>query len=248
MIRVASWCRVPSTPVLAALPKMKWSAADGGRPAAETAALMLFVALNFSAMGWAGDQGEYHAVAEVTYDDLGAATGLSRALISAGLQRLVVLGLIQSEGSSQKRRYVLNWQSDARFFKLPCRAVIAEGVIKPFTHFTLRSKHELHAMKLYLYLAAVRSNEEHYSMASYKKISDRTGIAERDIRKAVGTLLNVGLLVGIGREHSHTRSRNEPNKYYLYGHAVLVKQSSATRGDSPAHPEREDVVDLTSEI
>ncbi|RQS86456.1 hypothetical protein DF048_31945 [Burkholderia seminalis] len=214
--------------MLAALPEMKWSTADNARPAAETSALMLFVALNFMATAWLDEQGRYVAVAEGTYVDLGEATGLSRALISAGLQRLVALGLIAPEGSHQKRRYKINWPEEHRFFKLPCHAIVAGNVIKPFAHFTMRSKHELHAMKLYLYFAAVRSNHAYFSMASYETISERTGISERDIRKAISLLIGTGLLVGINRDHSHVSTVNEPNKYYLTGYQALVQQKSGT--------------------
>ncbi|QVN17101.1 helix-turn-helix domain-containing protein [Burkholderia pyrrocinia] len=228
MIRSSQWHRLPSAPVLAALPQMKWSTADGAKPAGETAALMLLVALNFMATAWLDEQGRYVAIAEGTYVDLREATGLSRALISAGLQRLVALGLIAPEGSHQKRRYKINWPEEHRFFKLPCHAIVAGNVIKPFAHFTMRSKHELHAMKLYLYFAAIRSNHNYFSMASYETIFERTGISERDIRKAISLLIGTGLLVGINRDHNHILTKNEPNKYYLTGYPALVQQKSGT--------------------
>lgn len=228
MIKSSQWHRLPSAPVLAALPQMKWNTAEGAKPAAETAALMLFVALNFMATTWTDEKGRYMAVAEGTYVDLGEATGLSRALISAGLQRLVTLGLIAPEGSHQKRRYKINWPEEHRFFKLPCHAIVSGKVIKPFASFTMRSKHELHAMKLYLYFAAIRSNHAYFSMASYETIFERTGISERDIRKAISLLISTGLLVGINRDHNHILTKNEPNKYYLTGYMALVQQKSGT--------------------
>jgi hypothetical protein len=63
--------------------------------------------------------------------------------------------------------------------KLPCQAIVSGEAILPFKNFTLRSKHELHAMKLYLYLAACRDNAKAYSMASYETITERIGIPER---------------------------------------------------------------------
>jgi hypothetical protein len=203
---------------------MIWSSADGKTPAAETAALMLFVALNFMASTSVDDQNQFHAVAEGTYVDLGEATGLSRALISAGLQRLQTLGLIAPEGSHQKRRYKITWPSEHRFFKLPCQAITSGNVIVPFKNFTMRSKHELHAMKLYLYFASIRTNHLPYSMASYETIFERTRIPERDIRRAISVLIGAGLLEGVDREHSRTRGVNEPNKYYLKGCANLTGQ------------------------
>lgn len=223
MIKPSQWHRLPSEAVRTALPQLTWSTADGAKPAAETAALMLFVALNFMATTWTDEQDQFHALAEGTYIDLGETTGLSRALISAGLQRLVALDLIQPQGSHQKRRYKITWPPEHRFFKLPCQAIVTGNVIKPFAHFTMRSKHELHAMKLYLYFASIRGNQSFYSMASYETIFDRTRIPERDIRKAISLLIGAGLLVSVDRDHKQMLDKNEPNKYYLAGYQALVR-------------------------
>lgn len=233
MIKPSRWHRLPTVPVLEALPQMTWSHANGEKPAGETAALMLFVALNFMASTSVDEQDQYHSVAEGTYVDLGEATGLSRALISAGLQRLQSLGLISPVGSHQKRRYKITWPAEHRFFKLPCQAITNGNVIVPFKNFTMRSKHELHAMKLYLYFASIRNNHLLYSMASYETIFERTRIPERDIRRAISVLIGAGLLEGVDREHSHTRGVNEPNKYYLKGYAVLTSQRQGDPATAP---------------
>lgn len=232
MIKPSRWHRLPTAPVLEALPQMTWSRAGGVQPAAETAALMLFIALNFMVSTSTDEQNQFHAVAEGTYVDLGEATGLSRALISAGLQRLQALGLIAPEGSHQKRRYKITWPAEHRFFKLPCQAITNGNVIAPLKNFTMRSKHELHALKLYLYFASIRGNYLPYSMASYETIFARTRIPERDIRRAISVLIGAGLLEGVDREHSKTRGVNEPNKYYLKGYSALVGQRQGQAGDA----------------
>lgn len=230
MIKLSRWHRLPTEPVLEALPQMAWSRAGGVPPAAETAALMLFIALNFMVSTSTDEHNQFHAVAEGTYVDLGEATGLSRALISAGLQRLQALGLIVPEGSHQKRRYKITWPVEHRFFKLPCQAITNGNVIVPFKNFTMRSKHELHALKLYLYFASIRGNYMPYSMASYETIFDRIHIPERDIRRAISVLIGAGLLEGVDREHSRTRGVNEPNKYYLKGCTALIGQRQGQAG------------------
>lgn len=236
MIRPSLWHRLPTVPVVAALPHLSWSTANGAKPAAETAALMLFVALNFMATTWTDEQNQFHALAEGTYVDLGEATGLSRALISAGLQRLTELQLISPEGSHQKRRYKIHWPAEHRFFKLPCQAIVTGKVIRPFRHFTMRSKHELHAMKLYLYFASIRGNHSFFSMASYERIFERTGVSERDIRKAISFLIACGLLVSIDRDHKQMIDKNEPNKYYLAGYMALVRAQSGEAAGTPTTP------------
>jgi len=196
---------------------------------------MLFVALNFMASTSVDEADQFHAVAEGTYVDLGEATGLSRALISAGLQRLQELELIAPEGSHQKRRYRINWPAEHRFFKLPCQAITNGNVIRPFQNFTMRSKHELHAMKLYLYFASIRGNYLPFSMVSFETILERTGIPERDIRRATSVLIGSGLLDSIDREHSKSKGKNEPNKYYLRGYSALVaRKDDAASGTTVA--------------
>ena len=258
MIRNQFWHRLPSAPVIAALPQLSWQRDGDGSPASGTAALMIYVALNFMAerhdeppkaptpvtpapvppgavlvepyVEFLGslprdrspipeDRPGYVAIA--SYDELATATGLSRSLISQGLERLQELGLISPEGSRQKRIYRITW-SDKYFFKLPCAAIVNNGVIQPFKAFTLRSKHELHALKLYLYLAAVRPNDSFFSTASFEKIFERTGISERDIRKASSQLLASGLLSRLDRESSGVVENYGHNKYYLNGYSKLA--------------------------
>jgi hypothetical protein len=215
------WCAVPSEAIVAALPKLRWQAADGAPASANAAALMLYVALNFAAEAETTEDGQHLGRASVSYAELGHISGLSRKLIAAGLKRLVTLGLISPTGSDQKRGYVIPWAS-SRWFKLPCRAILADGKIAPFQHLTLRSKRDLHALKLYLYLASIRDNRFPFSMASHQKIHERIGIPENEIRRAHSLLTSVGLLAGIDQEFRDIEKVNEPNKYYLTGFQSLI--------------------------
>jgi hypothetical protein len=149
-------------------------------------------------------------------------------MVADGLRRLQLTGLVTPHGSPQRRSYLLTGPHE-KWFKLPCCSVGKDGVIRPFTTFRLRSKHELHALKLYLYLAAVRSNASAFTMASYETIHERSGIPERDIRRALALLISSGLLINIDREFSQALKVNEANKYYLTGHADLfLGQQAAT--------------------
>ena len=84
-------------------------------------------------------------------------------------------------------------------------------------HFTLRSKCELHALKLYLYLASSRDGKQKYVEASYEKIFERTGISERDIRRAIAVLIGTGLLRNVERQTAAEKNAWGPNKYFLEG-------------------------------
>jgi hypothetical protein len=235
MIRTLPWHKMPSLSTLQALPKIQWSSDDGLAPASSTVALMVYVILHFSADEviehgvW--DMPLKKLVATASYDQLMSATGgRSRSLISDALPRLERLGLITREGSNQKRRYVL--KVEARWFKLPCQAIVQHGVVVPFKNFTLRSRHELNALKLYLYLAARRDNVKVFSLASYENISSNTGVPERYIPKALNILAVTNLLHDVKQERDASRDQGYgPNHYYLTGHkqltfAALVQQTS----------------------
>lgn len=224
MIRMRYWHKVPSEPVLSALPLTSWRAAASKTAASDTAALMLYVALIFTAELETDFAGIVHQVSAATYDDLEHVTALSRKLVADGLTRLVDLQLVSRHGSHQKRRYLITWPLVARagWFKIPCQAIARNGQIMPFGNFTLRSKHELHALKLYLYLAACRNNTSAYSMASYETISRNIGIPERDIRKAISLLIGTGLMRSVDRKHDNAISDFGPNKYFFVGCEKLV--------------------------
>lgn len=264
MIPRQYWCRAPSTPVMQALPQLLWVPHGTRSPAAGTAALMLYVALNFMAESVEEDlppaPSEWYSppdsagdaiavvpsrtilgrlsddpprlthttrIAAATYEDLAHATYLSRTLICQGLEHLHELDLIAPEGSHQKRRYRVTW-GETKWFKLPCSPIVHSGRIQPFRDFTLRSKYELYAMKLYLYLAAVRSNDRQVSVASYETIFERTSIPERDIRRATSLLVNARLLASVNREHSEL-GKNVTyghNQYLLNGYEHLLRKAT----------------------
>ncbi len=164
--------------------------------------------------------------AELTYDDFEHLTGLSRSLIRQGLLRLTEMGLVQAQGSRQQREYILAWPG-GRWFKLPCRAILRRDGIAPFKTFTLRTKHELNAMKLYLYLADVRNRSTFHSEVSYEVIRERLGTPERDIRRAINVLTAAGLLARVQRETERAASYWGPNKYFLTGYQDLIAATTA---------------------
>ena len=217
LIRRSFWRKVPSNPIAQALPKLLWKRTDGLSAAGGTAALMIYVALIFLSEDLPSEEGDIpQQLASATYDQIAKATGISRLLISEGIKRLSQLDLIESIGSNQKRQYKIKWDQN-RWFKLPCQAIVASDVIRPFIGFTMRSKYELYAMKLYLYLALRRDNRNEFSMASYENLHDNLHISERDIRKAISLLITTGLFRSVDRERMHNEHANGPNKYYLAG-------------------------------
>lgn len=203
-------------------------------PASSTVALMLYVALHFMAEDVL-EEGPLGIslsarITAASYDDLmHAIGGKSRSLVAQGLERLEELKLITRIGSHQKRRYRLAY-SQPGWFKLPCQAILRSGVILPFENLTLRSRHELHALKVYLYLAARRDNYKSFTLASYENIAENTGVPERYMRKALVTLTLCGLLADISRERDAQGGTGAygPNVYFLRGHHQLFQSAGGT--------------------
>ncbi len=223
--KILPWRAVPTEPIIPILPLLKWRSENGVTASRNAAALILYVTLIFVAERKALGNILVSYQSSPTYDELEVLTGLSRALISVGLKRLLELELIEVSGSPQNRTYRISIEGK-RWFKLPSLALFDGGRISPFRQLTLRSKLDLHALKLYLYFASVRDNNRMYSMASHETIHAKTGIPEGDIRRAHSLLTSVGLLAGIEREHKGVIDKtNEPNKYYLRGHEAFVQSS-----------------------
>ena len=245
MIRgVKAWCTAPSESVTEALPLLRWTRRGERSAAGETAALMVYIALllmsdeeneevvlpRSALLEILGPRTVWQTrqVAHASYDALQKATGLSRTSISAGIVRLTELQLIEVLGSHQKRRYVIVAKGNtARWFKVPCMPIVRNQEIFPFANFTLRSRHELNALKLYLYLAARRPNNLQFTAVTYEKIFERTGISERDIRKASSFLVTSGLMRGVDREVDSARKVYGANHYYLTGSDKLPGYESA---------------------
>lgn len=238
MIRDLYWHRLPSQTTLEMLPRLMWSKDGELTPASTTMALMLYVALHFMAEELFEEAADgtrrLSYIASASYDDLMlTVTAKSRSKVADGLKRLVNLGLIERVGSHQQRRYRLTHPEGA-WFKLPCQAIVRGGVILPFRNFTLRSRDEFHALKVYLYLAARRPNDKTYTVVSYDKIVEATGVPRRDLRKALNTMNLCGLLADIDREREAPGKGPSygPNLYYLSGHHQLFQ--SSTRSDKPS--------------
>lgn len=116
-------------------------------------------------------------VAAASYDDLmHAIGGKSRNLVSQGLERLEQLKLITRVGSHQKRRYRLA-NSQPGWFKLPCQAIVRSGVIPFEPRCALATS--CTPSRSTSYLAARRDNHKTYTLASYEKIMEHTGVPER---------------------------------------------------------------------
>lgn len=201
---------------------IKWLTDSYGKPSSKLAALMIYIVINmYSQKDVRG------SLSTLTYNQISNLTGLSRSLISNGTKTLVALKLIELRREGRKNEYII-FKKDLRYggwCKLPCSALLnIHDEIAAFKFLTLRSKVELHALKMYLYLVSIRDNNESYSIASFEKISKKAGISIGDIAKAKTLLVAIGLIVNVTFDLNYVSKKNEPTKYYLIGHSKLNKK------------------------
>lgn len=207
------WEKIPSKLLES---KLLFVGEQGSKLSVEISALLLYATFHFV------DEGN-NGVVVVTYDDIQNMTELSRSLISWGIKRLVDLELvIKTKKRSQYK--LVGKEESGGWFKLPCKAIFHDGKITPFQLFTLRTKAELFALKIYFYIAMYRNNNELFSMVSYDKLTEKK-IPRNAIRTALSLLLVKGLLSSAIKDGDSevVDDRKTPTKYYLTGCRDLCK-------------------------
>jgi hypothetical protein len=230
-MRLLPWVRMPAIWIKeGGLRDFGWSNQAKVSRSTAIAALQLYIALLTQAEEkWRADGCKL--IAEMTYTRLMEITGLSRQLVAAGLEGLVVAGRIESEKEGRKCRYVLiGYDFTGNWCKLPARQLynaLKNTHIEPFQMFQKRSICELDALKLFLYFAFARDNKKTFTMASFETISEKTGVAEKRIPRANAFLINCRLLANLSREQSEDVKKKEPNKYFMLGHRELFAGQKA---------------------
>ena len=184
--KMLQWVKLPSAWVVddGGLRQFLWRPKHGGH---ETAALMVLAVIAHHTEGTTG-------IAKLSYDELTAKVGLSRATVSAALDILSDRGRVDREPEGRGTYGLVDFNPNAGWAKLPAKGLYSGGVVAPFQHFTLRNKNELFAMKLYFLFAAFRDNDSNYAQISYDKITERTKIARENIRGGLSVLAANGLI------------------------------------------------------
>lgn len=154
--------------------------------------------------------------------------GLSRDRVSAGLQKLLAVKMIWRVDRSST--YGLSgYGPGTRWAKLPGQALLSPvgTTFQPYSHFHLRSKTELNALKLHFYYASTREKDALYSMVAYPMIQRRTGVSEREIPRANSLLVSCGILARTRGLPSEDAMTHESNKYYLTGYDNFITKKKA---------------------
>ncbi|MEG6158070.1 helix-turn-helix domain-containing protein [Enterobacter hormaechei] len=202
---------------------LNWRRNELGRPAGKTAALMIYIAITMKSSEEPGMR-----PVKITYSRLSEMTGISRELVREGITILEKLEMISVEKVGRNNIYTLvNKRLKGGWCKIPVKPIMTEDgkIISPFKELRLRRKIELHAIKIFLYLASVRDNHTEFSLASYETIRKAVGISDKDISRALALLSLIGLLARVSSEKAEDNKVNQPNRYYLVGYKSFARSS-----------------------
>ncbi|HHR6081260.1 TPA: hypothetical protein ACS7ZY_003670 [Providencia alcalifaciens] len=221
---IPSWAPMYSWWILdGTMKKLRWEDDSLGKPSDKVAGLVIYIALVMISMGVLSG-----GTVKITYTRLSELTGLSRDLIRRGTGVLVAIGVINVERDGRNNIYKIVNASELKkggWCKIPVKHLLNENgkSIDAFKELKLRKKVELHALKIFLYLAAIRENHTEYSQATYPTIRNAVGVPDRDISRALTLLQLVGLLQRVSTEKVENGKLNEPNKYYLRGYTSFTR-------------------------
>jgi hypothetical protein len=184
-MKMRDWVRLPTGWIVTGgLANLRWEAQKG---ADNAAALMSLGVIAHHADDETG-------VSQITYDQVCAATGLSRAKISAGLKILAEMKLIERRTNGRSSIRLADYDRTKGWGKLPARKMYSAGYIPAFSDFSLRRPAELNALKLYYAVVAFRNNDTNVAQISYDSIEKHTGIDRAKIKGGLNVLAANGLV------------------------------------------------------
>lgn len=212
MQELRKWVKLPSAWIEdGGLKAFQWGKRGGAR---QSAALMALMSIAQHADDKTG-------IARMTYDELQLALGISRTLISKGLNVLEEREILLREAEGRSTLALAGYDPTQGWAMLPAKALYSGGIIRAFADFHLRSKVELDALKAYLAFAARRDRHKNRAHITYEQLEAYAGIPEGRIKPAISLLIHNNLVVveqveragGLGVSHSYRLTHLYPNTH-----------------------------------
>jgi hypothetical protein len=166
------WVRLPTNWIVEerGLLNFRWQKDKGAN---NVAALMTLIVLAHHA--------DETGTGELIYDQICAATGLSRSKVSEGLATLAAEQIVIRKMNGRSTYRLEGYQRNRGWGKLPARGLYDGDRVAAFDHFHLRRDTELNALKLYLLFVAMRNNALNAARIGYEKIREYSGIRQNKI-------------------------------------------------------------------
>lgn len=199
-MRALEWKQLPTEWINKdVMSELKWVS---GKGSVNSSALMIFIALGVYTSAIDDPvMGLLEGEASPTYEELQRFCGLSRALISKGIKKLIALKRIEKTKKGVKIIYKLKDYNLNSFYthswgKVPFRYFSKKGVIRGvFNNLNVRNKSTLLSLKIYLMAIKYRSNKNNYATFSYDTIKEFTSMPKSEIKKALQILSHNNLLI-----------------------------------------------------
>jgi hypothetical protein len=136
--------------------------------------------------------------------------------VANGLALLADLKIISKDKNRSHYR-IISLDVPGSWGKLPQQWLMKQpGHI--FGSFSLRSKSELDALKIYLLLLAFRNDINNYAHIGYAKITEYTGVSAKNLKKAKSHLINLDLIhMEYDSDYAFEKASRPPLRYKILG-------------------------------
>ncbi len=211
------FARMPTSWILheQRLTTLSWTRAGSSATAALTLYIALLIAHNRKRLDSPADKSDE---VRMTYGAIEERTGVSRAKIAPALHILESeLELVQIERSHAGNAFTIVDIHATPFAQLPQTVLYdpKRRALRCLSNFTLRSKFELGALKLYLAILALRNTRTGTASVGYEKLVEYTGVRRSDISRCIGHLINLELIaVSSAVDGFHSSSGGHPHNVY----------------------------------
>lgn len=196
------------------LETLSWTKAGSSGTAALTLYIALLIAHNRKRLDCPNDSTDQ---VRLTYDAMEARTRISRAKVASALRILESeLEVVQIERSRVGNAFTIADVHAIPFAQLPQTLLYDPrlGQLRGLSNFTLRSKFELGALKLYLTILALRNTQTGTASVGYEKLTEYTGIRRSDIPKCIAHLINLELIAVSSAVDGFNSTVGHPHNVY----------------------------------
>lgn len=184
------------------------------------AALKLYIAICLKAEYYETERLSAGSV-QLSLTVLSELVGLSRPMVIAGLELLKEWNVVLPAGGRPLIRQIVGFEKPEYWVKLPTRHLFGsknENRIERLIELPNRRRTTLHALQLYLYLAAIRDGGSNKATVSYQRAADTLAISRNYLSEALSQLAGRLVTVRTAVEAKRVTGINfSSNEYWLRG-------------------------------
>lgn len=150
---------------------------------------------------------------KATYDEIQALIDISRIKVAKGLAVLKEKGIIWVVPNQRSEYQIKGLDIAGEWAALPQSRLMTHRRIFAFESFTLRTKSELDALKLYLLMIAFRNHKSGFAHLAYGNFHEYAGVSANYVMKAKSHLINLGLIT-VQQDFDNAKDKTNPPMCY----------------------------------